>query len=54
MPQIDAITDTSLFRTVKTESQPSKVDRKANIIFGASLMQAGDLNDGDDARPWRA
>ena len=51
MPQIDTITDASLFRTVKTESQPSKVDRKANIIFGASLMQAGDLNDGD-SRPW--
>jgi hypothetical protein len=30
---------------------PAKVDRKANIIFGANLMQVGDLNDGD-ARPW--
>lgn len=51
MPQIDTVADPALFRTARTAELPSKVDRKANIIFGANLMQVGDLNDGD-ARPW--
>lgn len=40
-----------MFRTARLAELPSKVDRKANIIFGANLMQVGDLNDGD-SRPW--
>jgi hypothetical protein len=51
MPQLETIADPALFRTTRTSETPSKVDRKANVIFGANLMQVGDLNDGD-ARPW--
>lgn len=51
MPQLETIADPALFRTIRTAEAPSKVDRKANIIFGANLMQVGDLNEGD-ARPW--
>jgi len=51
MPQLDTIADPALFRTTRQAELPAKVDRKANIIFGANLMQVGDLNDGD-ARPW--
>lgn len=51
MPQLETVADPALFRTTRTSEMPAKVDRKANIIFGANLMQVGDLNDGD-ARPW--
>lgn len=51
MPQLDTVADPALFRTTRQAELPAKVDRKANIIFGANLMQVGDLNDGD-ARPW--
>ena len=51
MPQLETIADPSLFRTARQAELPAKVDRKANIIFGANLMQVGDLNNGD-ARPW--
>ena len=51
MPQLDTIADPALFRTTRQAELPSKVDRKANIVFGANLMQVGDLNNGD-ARPW--
>lgn len=51
MPQLDTIADPALFRTTRQAELPAKVDRKANIIFGANLMQVGDLNNGD-ARPW--
>jgi hypothetical protein len=51
MPQLETVADPALFRTNRTAEMPAKVDRKANIIFGANLMQVGDLNDGD-ARPW--
>lgn len=49
MPSIDTVTSRDCFRTDRTSEAPSKVDRKANIVFGAALMQAGDLN---DPRPW--
>jgi hypothetical protein len=51
MLQLNSVADPSLFRTARLAELPSKVDRKANIIFGANLMQVGDLNDGD-SRPW--
>ena len=51
MPQLDTVADPAYFRTTRTAEQPARVDRKANIIFGANLMQVGDLNDGD-VRPW--
>lgn len=51
MPQLETVADPALFRTTRTAEIPSKVDRKANIIFGANLMQVGDLN-GGDTRPW--
>lgn len=51
MHQLDTVADPSLFRTMRTAERPSKVDRKANIIFGANLMQVGDLNGGDE-RNW--
>jgi hypothetical protein len=51
MHQLDTIADPALFRTARTAERPVKVDRKANIIFGANLMQVGDLN-GGDARNW--
>lgn len=51
MPQLDTIADPALFRTTRHAELPTKVDRKRNVIFGANLMQVGDLNDGD-TRPW--
>lgn len=39
------------FRTDAVRQQPQRVDRQANVIYGASMMQVGDLNEGD-ARPW--
>lgn len=39
------------FRTDTVRQQPQRVDRQANVIYGASMMQVGDLNEGD-ARPW--
>lgn len=51
MPQLETVADPALFRTTRQAELPAKVDRKANIIFGANLMQVGDLNNGD-ARPW--
>jgi hypothetical protein len=40
-----------MFRTDRLPAPPVRVDRKANVIFGASLMQVGDLNDAE-VRPW--
>lgn len=51
MHQLKTAPPSGMFRTDTLGSLPDKVDRKANIIFGASLMQVGDLNEGD-ARPW--
>ena len=35
----------ALFRTQTTREIPARVDRKARIIYGANLMQLGDIND---------
>ena len=37
--------DSALFRTQATREMPARVDRKARIIYGANLMQLGDIND---------
>ena len=51
MKTIDTLTSPGMFRTSILNTTPEQVDRQANIIHGASLMQVGDLNDGD-SRPW--
>ena len=51
MKTINSLTDPAMFRTTRTAEAPVRVDRKANVIFGASLMQLGDLNDAE-VRPW--
>lgn len=51
MKTIDSLTDPAMFRTTRTAEPVVRVDRKANVIFGASLMQIGDLNDAE-VRPW--
>lgn len=53
MPQLDTVTPQGCFLTDRLASNPSRVDREAKIIYGAKLMELGDLNDGD-ARPWTA
>lgn len=40
-----------MFRTDVLKSDNARVDRKAKVIFGANLMQIGDLNEGD-SRNW--
>lgn len=40
-----------LFRTSTVSAPPVRVDRTARVIFGASLMQIGDLGEGD-SRHW--
>lgn len=40
-----------MFRTATLAAAPVRVDRAARVIFGASLMQVGDLGDGD-SRHW--
>lgn len=51
MPTLDTLPAADLFRTTKTMADPDvlRVDRKQNVIYGASLMQVGDVN---DDRPW--
>jgi hypothetical protein len=44
MPAIDTPPQTDMFRTSVLNSSP-RVDRKAKVIFGANLMQLGDIND---------
>ena len=51
MSTITTAPPTDAFRTETVREQPQRVDRQANVIYGASMMQVGDLNDGD-ARPW--
>lgn len=51
MKTIQTLTDPSMFRTDRLPAPPVRVDRKANVIFGASLMQVGNLND-SEVRPW--
>jgi len=48
---IDTMPSLELFRTSVIKTDEMRVDRKNNIIFGANLMQIGDLNEGD-ARDW--
>lgn len=45
---IDTLPDSDLFRS-RASTGLDRVDRKNNIVFGANLLQAGDLN---DDRPW--
>lgn len=51
MPMLETLPDADMFRTTKAVADPDllRVDRKNHIIYGASLMQVGDLN---DSRPW--
>ena len=51
MPAITTAPKTGLFRTQTTNAPPVRVDRAARVVFGCSLMQAGDLNPGD-SRNW--
>jgi hypothetical protein len=53
MPQIDTAPAAGMFRTDASRTAPQRVDRQGNVIYGASIMQAGSLNEGD-ARPWTA
>jgi len=50
MPVIDTPPKADMFRTMTaTPTESPRVDREKKIIFGASLFQAGDIN---DERPW--
>jgi hypothetical protein len=51
MKTLQTLTDPGMFRTDRLPAPPVRVDRKANVIFGASLMQVGNLNDAE-VRPW--
>lgn len=48
MPTIDTPPQAGMFRT-SIMTGVARVDRTAKVIYGANLMQVGDLN---DARPW--
>lgn len=47
MPQIDTAPQSDMFRT-EVSTGAERVDRKAKVIYGASLMQEGDVNDDRD------
>lgn len=49
MHKLTTAPDAALFRTQATRETPTRVDRKARVIFGANLMQLGDIN---DSRPF--
>ena len=49
MHKLTTAPDAALFRTEATRETPTRVDRKARVIFGANLMQLGDIN---DSRPF--
>lgn len=51
MPAIKTAPDKSAFRTDASRQAPARVDREGGVIYGAAMMQAGDLNPGD-ARPY--
>ncbi len=51
MKTIDTPPSLDMFRTSVMKSDSARVDRKAKVIFGANLMQVGDLNE-CDARDW--
>jgi hypothetical protein len=53
MKTIDTAPSSDMFRTDANRTPPQRVDRQGNVIYGASVMQAGNLNEGD-ARPWTA
>jgi len=40
-----------MFRTDASRTAPQRVDRQGNVIYGASIVQAGNLNE-PDVRPW--
>jgi len=45
MKTISTAPDSGLFRTDRTAELPTRVDRAARVIFGANMMQLGDIND---------
>ena len=51
MKTINTPPSLDMFRTSVMKSDSARVDRKAKVIFGANLMQIGDLNEGD-SRNW--
>lgn len=51
MQTLKAPPQSGMFRTSTLNAAPVRVDRTARVIFGASLMQVGDLNAGD-SRNW--
>jgi hypothetical protein len=53
MPAIKTAPDKSMFRTDAARQAPARVDREGGVIYGAAMMQAGDLNSGD-VRPFTA
>ena len=53
MQTIDTAPAADMFRTEAARTAPQRVDRQANVIYGAAIMQGGNLNEGD-ARKWTA
>ena len=53
MKTIDTAPPDAAFRTEAARTAPQRVDRQANVIYGAAIMQGGNLNEGD-ARKWTA
>ena len=53
MKTIDTAPPDAAFRTEAARTPPQRVDRQANVIYGAAIMQGGNLNEGD-ARKWTA
>ena len=51
MKTLQTLTDPGMFRTDRLPAPPVRLDRKANVIFGASLMQVRNLNDAE-VWPW--
>ena len=51
--KINAAPQQSAFRTDAARQPPARVDREGGVIYGAAMMQTGDLNSGD-VRPFTA
>jgi len=51
--KINAAPQQSAFRTDVSRQPPARVDREGGVIYGAAMMQTGDLNSGD-VRPFTA
>lgn len=51
MKTITTVAKSGLFRTETATAQPQRVDRKASVIYGCSLMQVGNLPECDE-RNW--